>query len=282
MANVVNVNLNEKKIRTVVISIIILVILLIVAFVSITIVPAGNKGVLLNMGAVSGKVLDEGLNFHIPFFQQVEVIDVRMQKYEVSENSSASKDLQTITTAIAVNYRIDSSKVNELYKNIGMSYESTVISPAIAECLKAVTAQYTAEELITKRAEVSDVMKEFLQKKLNDKYIFVDSFNVTNFEFSQAFNNAIEEKQIAEQNALKAQYDLTRIETEAKQAVVQAQGEAESMKIKNEQITQNIIMLEFIQKWDGKLPYYMGGDADLFLGMGSMATNNNNNINTTE
>ncbi len=272
---VINVNLNEKKIRTISITVIVLIVVLILAVASITIVPAGNKGVLLNMGAVSGKVLDEGLNFHIPFFQQVEIVDVRMQKYEVNENSSASKDLQTITTAIAVNYRIDSSKVNELYKNIGMSYESTVISPAIAECLKAVTAQYTAEELITKRAEVSDVMKDFLQNKLNDKYIFVDSFNVTNFEFSQAFNNAIEEKQIAEQNALKAQYDLTRIETEAQQAIVKAQGEAESMKIKNEQITQNIIMLEFIQKWDGKLPYYMGGDADLFLGMDNISSSNN-------
>lgn len=274
--NVVNVNLNEKKIKTIIITVIVLIVVLIVAFASISIVPAGHKGVLLNMGAVSGRVLDEGLNFHIPFFQQVEVIDVRMQKYEVSSNSSASKDLQTVTTSIAVNYRIDSSKVNELYKNIGMSYEATVISPAIAECLKAVTAKYTAEELITKRAEVSDVMKEFLQNKLKDKYIFVDSFNVTDFEFSQAFNSAIEEKQIAEQNALKAEYDLTRIETEAQQAIVQAQGEAESMKIKNEQITQNIIMLEFIKKWDGKLPYYMGGDADLFLGMGDLSTNTNN------
>lgn len=195
-------------------------------------------------------------------------MDVRLQKFESTDNSSASKDLQTVTSTIAVNYRVDSNAVNRLYRDLGASYENTVISPAISESIKAVTAQYTAEELIVKRAEVSEKMKNFLQEKLNDKYIYVDSFNVVDFQFSEAYNKAIEEKQIAEQNALKAKYDLERVKTEVEQTVAKAEGEAEAMKLKNQQVTDQIIYLEFINKWDGKMPTYYGG-GDLMFAIGA-------------
>lgn len=259
---------NKKRIRTIVLVGVIVVAAIILIASCVTVVPAGSKGVLLNMGAVSDKVLDEGISLRIPFVQSVRTVDVRMQKYESKDNASASKDLQSITSTIAVNYRVDSNAVDQLYKNIGMNYEATVVSPAISECMKAVTSQYTAEELITRRSEVSAEMKEFLQNKLKDKYIIVDSFNVIDFEFSEAFNKAIEEKQIAEQNAQKAKYDLDRIKTEAEQAVTKAQGEAEAMKLKNAELTMNIILLEYINKWDGKMPAYYGGDGDnLMLGL---------------
>lgn len=264
---VITVNSNAKKIKTAIIVAVIVIVLLILAVSSISIVPAGHKGVQLTMGAVTGTIYDEGINFKIPFVQSVELIDTRVQKYESADNSSASKDLQTIVSSIAVNYRVDSSKVDQLYKNIGTNYENTVISPAISECIKSATSQYTAEELITKRSEVSELMKETLQNKLDDKYILIDSFNVINFEFSEAFNTSIEEKQIAEQNALKAEYDLQRIKTEAEQTITEASGEAEAMRIKNEQITENIIMLEFINKWNGEMPQYYGGDGNLFFGL---------------
>lgn len=260
------VNPNSKKIKLIVTVCVVLVLAAIIAVASITIVPAGHKGVTLNMGAVTGAVMNEGINFKLPFVQSAEIIDVRVKKYESNDNSSASKDLQTIKSSIAVNYRIDQDHVADLYQKIGMSYESTVINPAISECIKSVTSRYTAEELITKRTEVSEEMKKFLQDKLNEKYILIDSFNIVNFDFSDAFNTAIEEKQIAEQNALKAKYDLERIKTEAEQAVTKAKGEAEAMKLKNEQISQNIIYLEFIDKWDGKMPTYYGSD-NLFLGL---------------
>lgn len=272
MSNVINVDTSSRKSKkALVIVIIIAVLLLFTLFSSITVVDAGHKGILLNMGAVTGKVLDEGLNFKVPFFQSVEVIDVRVKKVETENNSSASKDMQTITSSIAVNYYIDSSNVDKLYKTIGLNYESTVISPAISECMKAVTSQYTAEQLITQRVEVSTKMKDFLQEKLKDKYIIIDSFNIVNFDFSEAYNKAIEEKQIAEQEALKAKYDLERIQIEADQAIKKAQGEAEAMKLKNEQLTENIIKLEFINKWDGKMPTYLGDGANLMLGMDSTA-----------
>lgn len=266
---VITVNPNAKKIKTAIIVAVIVIVLLILAASSISIVPAGHKGIQLTMGAVTGTIYDEGINFKIPFVQSVELIDTRVQKYESADNSSASKDLQTIVSSIAVNYRVDSSKADKLYQNIGTNYENTVISPAISECIKSATSQYTAEELITKRSEVSELMKETLQSKLDDKYILIDSFNVINFEFSEAFNTSIEEKQIAEQNALKAQYDLQRIKTEAEQTITEASGEAEAMRIKNEQVTENIIMLEFINKWNGEMPTYYGGDGNLFFGLES-------------
>lgn len=278
---VININPNAKKIRTGIIIAVVVIVLIILAASSISIVPAGNKGVQMNMGAVTGTIYNEGINFKIPFIQSVEIIDTRVQKYESSDNASASKDLQTITSSIAVNFRVDSTKVDKLYQNIGTNYKDTVISPAISECIKAVTSQYTAEQLITKRSEVSEKMKTLLQEKLKDKYILIDSFNITDFQFSEAFNTSIEEKQIAEQNALKAQYDLERIKTEAEQTITEASGEAEAMKIKNNQVTDNIIKLEFIKKWNGEMPKYYGGDGNLFLGLDDGETSQSGNSGTS-
>lgn len=278
---VFTVNPNGKKIKIIVGVCVAVLLIAVIAIASITIVPAGHKGVTLNMGAVTGAVMNEGINFKIPFVQNAEIIDVRVKKYESKDNSSASKDLQTIKSSIAVNYRVDQDHVADLYQKIGMSYESTVINPAISECIKSVTSRYTAEELITKRTEVSEEMKKFLQEKLSEKYILVDSFNIINFDFTDAFNTAIEEKQIAEQNALKAKYDLERIKTEAEQAVTKAKGEAEAMKLKNEQISQNIIYLEFIDKWDGKMPTYYGSD-NLFLGLDMNSLQSANTDNSTK
>lgn len=278
---VFTVNPNGKKVKIIVGVCVALLLIVAISIASITIVPAGHKGVTLNMGAVTGAVMTEGINFKIPFVQNAEIIDVRVKKYESKDNSSASKDLQTIKSSIAVNYRVNQDHVADLYQKIGMSYESTVINPAISECIKSVTSRYTAEELITKRTEVSEEMKKFLQNKLIEKYILVDSFNIINFDFTDAFNTAIEEKQIAEQNALKAKYDLERIKTEAEQAVTKAKGEAEAMKLKNEQISQNIIYLEFIDKWDGKMPTYYGSD-NLFLGLDMNNIQSANTGNSTK
>ncbi len=280
------VKIKNTKLKILITLVIIAAVVLILLFASISQVPAGSKGVLLNMGAVSGKIYNEGIAFKIPFIQEIEIIDTRVKKLEVKNNSSASRDLQPITSSIAINYRVNADCVCDLYQNIGLQYESTIISPAISECIKSITSKYTAEELITKRSEVSEGMKELLQDKLKDKYIIIDSFNITNFEFSEAFNAAIEEKQIAEQNALKAKYDLERIQTEAEQEITKAQGEAEAMKIKNEQLSDKILYLEYIKKWDGKMPTYYGGSDNLLFGMNITGDNqtptNQSSQNTTE
>ncbi len=261
----------EKKMPTFVKRLLIIVpcalVLLVAAFSCFDIVPAGFKGVKLTMGAVDGTVLDEGLSFKIPFVQSIVHVDARVKKYTVEGETSASKDMQSITTNVAVNYRVDGENVDALYQNLSLNYEDTIIAPAVSECIKSVTSQYTAEEAITRRSEISAQIKETLKERLADKYIFVDSLNITDLTFSAAFDKAIEEKQVAEQNALKAKYDLERIKTEAEQAVIQAQGEAEAMQIKNEALSDSIIELEFLEKWDGKMPTYYGGDADLLLSL---------------
>lgn len=243
------------------------IVLLIVAVGCFDVVPAGYKGVKVTMGAVDDVVLNEGLAFKLPFAQSIVHVDARVKKYTVEGETSASKDMQTITTNVAVNYRVDGAKVDELYKNLSLNYEDTIIAPAVSEGIKAVTSRYTAEEIITNRSEISGQIKELLKNQLEDKYIFVDSINIIDLTFSEAFDRAIEEKQVAEQNALKAEADLKRIKTEAEQAVVKAQGEAEAMRIKNEALTDSIIELEFLNKWDGHMPTYYGGDADLLLSL---------------
>lgn len=173
---------------------------------------------------------------------------------------------------MALNYRVDGASVDKLYKNLSLNYEDTIIAPAVNECIKSVTSQYTAEETITRRSEISGQMKEMIAERLKDKYIFVDSFNITDLTFSAAFDKAIEEKQVAEQNALKAKYDLERIKTEAEQAVIKAKGEAEAMEIKNAALSEAIIELEFLEKWDGHMPTYYGGDASLLLSLNPEAS----------
>ncbi|MDD3269339.1 MAG: prohibitin family protein [Syntrophomonadaceae bacterium] len=231
----------------------------------LVIVPAGHMGVKLNFGAVQQPPLNEGIHFIIPLYQKIVIIDCRVRKAEHNA-AAASKDLQTITSMVAVNYHVNQASAADLYQHVGMEYENTVIAPAIQESIKAVTAGYTAEELITKRPEVAIKTSEVLAKKLLDYKIKIDRFNIVNFEFSAEFNKAIEEKQTAEQRALKAQRDLERIKIEAAQKVTQAQAEAEALKIQRQQVTEDLLRLReienqrlAIEKWNGQLPKVSGG-----------------------
>ena len=219
-------------------------------------ISAGHRGVILNFGAVSDRVLTEGLHFRIPIVQSIVEIDVRVKKNETKTNAS-SKDLQTITTHIALNFHLDPAKVNILYRDVGESYEVNIIDPAVKEVVKAATAKYTADEVITKREIVSNTIKEALSKRLAKYNILIDDFSIKDFSFSKAFADAIEAKQEAEQLAQKAERDLKRVETEAKQKIEQAKAEAEALRLKNQSVTPLMIQLKAIEKWDGKLPTYM-------------------------
>jgi regulator of protease activity HflC (stomatin/prohibitin superfamily) len=228
------------------------------------VVPAGHRGVVLQFGAVKG-VMGEGLHLLLPVVQRIELVDVRVQKTE-TEAAAASRDLQTVRSLIAVNYHVEPAAVGDLYRRVGMRYAATVIAPAVQECVKAVTAQYTAEQLITERQQVSARMREQLQAKLEPYGIVVDGFNVVNFDFSEEFNRAIEAKQAAEQLALKAQRDLERVKIEAEQKLTQARAEAEALRIQKQEVTPELLrlreieaMLKAIEKWDGKLPQVTGG-----------------------
>lgn len=244
--------------------------LIIVLFSTFTIVSPGNTGVIVTMGAVSDKVLSEGIHVKIPFVQSVVQVNNRTQKIE-TEGTASSKDLQIITYVVAVNYRVNNDSSASLYKNVGTQYETVIITPAIQESIKAVTAQYTAEELITKRQDVGTQIKEALGEKIGAYGITVEIFNIVNFDFSAEFNAAVEAKQTAQQNALKAEQDLSRIEIEAKQQVTQAQAEAESIKLIQDALSASPDYVEYIKwnKWNGELPAVMG-DSDLILSADSI------------
>lgn len=232
-----------------------------------TVIPAGHRGVITTFGKVREEVLGEGLHFRIPIVNTVNKIDVRVQKGE-GEGEAASKDLQTIHTKVALNYHLKPERVAITFRDIGGPEEvgERIIVPAVQEAVKAATAQYTAEELISKRSEVRDRIRAYLVDRLGKHGILVDEFSIVNFDFSRSFNDAIEAKTTAEQLKLKAERDLQRIKVEAEQKVAQAQAEAQALKLQKQEITPELIKLReieaqrmAIEKWNGVLPSVTGG-----------------------
>ena len=262
------INVGEGKVinsaRKVVITLIIVAVLIVVVLNCFTVVKAGHSGVVVTLGNTSNTVLTEGLHFKIPFIQQIVLMDNRVQKAE-AECSSASKDLQTVSSTIAINYKVLNLSSASVYKNIGMDYESIIITPAIHECVKAVTAQFTAEELITNRQIVGDKMSTLLKDKISAFGLEIQVFNIISFDFTAEYNAAIEAKQTAEQNALKAEQDLKRIKVEAEQTIAQAQAEAEAYRLKSIEITPEILLMNYIDKWDGELPTVVSGDSGAMM-----------------
>ena len=196
--------------------------------------------------------LNEGLNLKIPFIEQIQKVNIKVQKVEIPAESS-TKDMQIINTTIAVNYRVDASKASSLYRNVGNNYESTVLVPAIQESIKSAIANYNAEEIITKRSEVSKNCLTALQEKVEKYGIIIDNFNLTDLSFSAEYTKAIEDKQVAEQN-------LERAKLEAEAKVVEATATKRANDLVKQSLTKELIAKQFIEKWDGKLPTTYAGD----------------------
>ncbi|MFP5430176.1 MAG: prohibitin family protein [Gammaproteobacteria bacterium] len=231
------------------------------------IIGPGERGVVLNFGAVQKEVMDEGLHLRVPIMQKVVVMDVKVQKGE-GQGDAASKDLQQVTTNVALNYHLDPARVAETFQTIGTlaAVGDRIILPAVQESVKAATALYTAEELVSRRQEVRDQIRDQLRERLTKNGVVVDEFSIVNFAFSQEFSNAIESKTTAEQLKLKAERDLERIRIEGEQKITQARAEAEALRLQKENVTVNLIELRkiemqqrAIEKWDGRLPQVTGG-----------------------
>ncbi len=265
--------------KGVAVAIVILIIVGVVVTASVKIVDSGHRGVLLHWNAVdlTSPPLDEGLHFVVPFQDEVVNIEVRTLKY-ANDARSASKDLQTVETTVTVNYHPDKESVHRLYKNLGLDYENRVIQPAIEETVKQVTANYNAEELITKRPLVKADIESSIRDRLNQFDVVTEVISITDFEFSPLFAQAIESKVEAEQKALKAENDLRRIEVEALQReanaiglananIAEAKGEAEAIAIINNALAENPNYLEWLktQAWDGKLPLVVGEGGTPFI-----------------
>lgn len=246
---------------------IVLAIIVLMVLSPFTVIPAGHRGVVTTFGKVSPEVLGEGIHLIIPVVNTVHEVDVRIQKGE-GQGEAASKDLQTIHTTAALNYHLKPESVALTFQEIGnlREVEERIILPSTQEAVKAITARYTAEELVAKREEVRNHIKHFLVERLGRHGILVDEFSITNFDFSKSFNEAIEAKTTAEQLKLKAERDLQRIKVEAEQKVAQAEAEAQALRLQKQEITPELIKLReieaqrlAIEKWNGQLPNVTGG-----------------------
>ncbi len=220
---------NETKFsRKKVIIVFLILFLLFAGALAIRIVQPGFMGVSVRLGMAMDEPLDEGIHFVIPFVTQVYAVDTRIQKAEIT-SEAASKDLQTVSASVVINHHLEKQNVVTLYRQIGLKYAEVVITPGVQEVYKAACANFTAEALITERQKVSEIIRKGLQERLVDYGIIVDQVNVVSFNFSDEFNRAIESKVTAEQEALKAQNQLKRIEVEAQQAKTKAEGEANAV-----------------------------------------------------
>ncbi|NWJ43113.1 prohibitin family protein [Marine Group I thaumarchaeote] len=273
------VNVPGGAVKAIAVIIVALIVIGVIASAAVTIVDAGHRGVLLHWNAVDLTIapLEEGLHFVVPFADSVVQIEVRTMKV-IKATSSASKDLQTVQTEVTVNYHPSVESIHYLYKEVGLDYENRVIQPAIEEVVKQVTANYNAEELITKRPLVKSDIEIEIGKRLSEFNIQTDVVSITDFQFSVLFAQAIESKVEAEQKAFKAENDLRRIQVEALQSeavaqgiakanIAQANGEAQAIKIINQALASNPLYLEWlkIQAWDGTLPLVVGQGGTPFI-----------------
>ncbi len=252
---------------------------------SIAIVPVGSTGVVKRMGTVTGATMSEGVHFKMPFITSVSTMSNQIQQSSGDCNAT-SKDLQAISSTVTVNYHLAPEMTTYVYQNIGAAYTDTLLYPATQETVKAVMAQYSAEELITQRGAVSIAINEQLSDKVGEYGIIIDEFNLVNFSFSAEFDSAIEAKQVAEQNKIKAQTEKERrvieaeaaakektvaAEAEAEATLLKANAEAEAIKIKadaeaeanaklNNSLTNAVLNYNAIDKWNGEYPQVVSGD----------------------
>lgn len=239
------------------------------------IVDAGHVGVVTRFGAVTGRIFEQGLNYKLPFAEAVWVADVRTQKEQV-DAAAASRDLQEVKSTIALNYHLDAKQAATVYREIGPQYKTRIVDPAIQEAFKATTAQFTAEELITQREAVKNRAREFLRERLGTFNVLVDELNIVTFEFSRAFNDAIEAKQVAAQRVQQSLNEQQRAKVEADTRVIAAQGDAtavltrakaaaEAQQVQRATLSELYVQFLAVDKWDGKMPQVTGSGGTPFI-----------------
>jgi prohibitin 2 len=285
MSNYNEDEMNVGKIVKYIILGVVAIAILIVVFSTFYTVESGTEGVLLTWDKAESAAIGPGPHFKIPIAQRVVAFDMRTQKYgaDASTNtleSAASSDMQQVKMRLTVNYHLSQGTAPQIFSNIGAGYQDIVIVPTVHEAVKATTAKYKAVDLIGKRDEVSGEMKNLLIEKLRPYNIVVEQVSITDFDFGEQFNQAIEAKVTAEQQKQKADNDLQRIQVEAQQvkvaaegqrdaAIAQATGEAKKVQLVQEQLRQSPQYIEYIKatKWNGQYPqfYMIGGDSPNML-----------------
>lgn len=249
-------------------------------------IPSGYCGVLLNFGSVRAPALGPGLHMAIPVYQQIVLVSTQPQTL-TSKESAATHDLQDVHTSVAVTFHIAPADALTFYENF-RSIETLgrrIIGPVVSNDVKAITANYNAEELITKRDIVDSQIKELIIKSLQRYHLTIEAVNTANFAFSHAYAQAIEAKQVAQQEALQAQYTLQQTRISSQQQVVQAkaqadatieaaQGQAKAMLVTaqaqskanalvSQSLTPALLQQKALDRWNGTMPTYLTGDAPL-------------------
>lgn len=222
-------------------------------------VNAGERGVMMQFGKVQAQVLGEGLHVLVPIVYTVQKLSVRVQKHESSAEAS-SKDLQDVFTDVALNWHIIPEEANAIFQEIGdeKAVMDRIIHPAVEEVLKAVMAKYTAEEIITKRGEVKAGVDDSLTLRLVSYHIAVDDISLVHVHFSERFSDAVEAKQIAEQEAKRGEFLALKAAKEAEAKVNLAKGEAEVQRLLRDNLTPEFLERQAIEKWNGTLPLIVG------------------------
>ena len=243
-------------------------------FLSVYTVPAGFVGVVTRFSAVQ-RIVQPGFGIKIPLVEDVVKMDVRTQK-DQTDATADSIDLQAVTSTIAVNYNLDPQYASQVYSSVGTDYADILIAPAIQNIFKATTAQFTAEQLIDQREAVRSKAEASLKSQLAQYHVIVLNFNIVNFNFSDQFNQAIEAKQVAQQQVETAKQLLAKAQVDAQTAVAQAQGQADAQKALKDAGSLTPEYLEFlaIQKWDGHLPTVVTGGATPFIDLSQFMNSN--------
>ena len=251
-------------------SIVLLVIafLVLVRILCVSVIGAGEIGIVTRLGEVN-RVADSGLMFRVPFIEKVIKMDTRIQKEEVKA-SAVTQDLQDVDASLALNYSINKETALKLYKEVGTTYTENIINPVLQESFKAGTAKYTAEGLITNRSEAKESILGVVKERLNGYGIIVADLNIVNLDFSEAFNQAIEEKAIAQQQVEKAKQELEREKIEAEKKITAAKADAEAQRLQQETLSELMIKKMYIEKWSGQVPQVVSGDSGVLLNLGDM------------
>ena len=261
-AGLLGINTEEEKWEFKPRMIISLLWLIIILFGCFSTIKTGEIGIKTRFGKIVGSTTNEGIIFKSPI-EKIEKINIKVQKYENKDAlSTSTKDMQIVNNIkVSINYQIDGTNVVELYKKVGINYSNTILEPAIQETIKGVISKYTSEELVTKRSEISLDINNTLNERIKNYGINSVSVAINNFDFSEAYNQAIEQKAVAEQNVLKAQQELEQTKVEAEKKIVEAEATNKANELLKQNVTYEVLMKQFIEKWDGKLPTtYAGND----------------------
>jgi prohibitin 1 len=250
---------------------VVLILIFVIAFFPIVVVGAGERGVVFNnISGLEDRILGEGTHTRIPFVESVITMPIRTQATKFQENAGTS-DSQTINLNVTVNWHLDPAKVNKIYQSIGNddSVVSKVLTPNTQDAVKAATSKYVALDIQRNRDNVSTRALELLQTKVKRYDVVIDSLSITNINFGSEFNAAIEQAQVAQQNAKRAEYDVVRVQNEAKSAIAKATGEAEAQRLQQQSLTPELLQKMAIEKWKGEFPTYYGGGVLPFLNLPS-------------